>query len=193
IVAYTCEVNAVLVGNQNVTCLPNGTWSQTPECRPDCGAPPPYPFGNPNARKGRPTASVTLLDNTWMGTLYKSKARYNCTVRYFGIKGVDIATCKLNGKWSIENIKTDCSFINCFEIPNVKDAIVVHKPENTYLGAKVVYECLSNTTQAEKQDITPQLKYIYPVAVQQKPKGPNSIYVTECLPNGWSPIPICDE
>ncbi|CAH1797849.1 unnamed protein product [Owenia fusiformis] len=139
IVVYSCVGSAVMVGRSNMTCLPNGTLSSPPECLPNCGPPPPYPFTSFSSSKGiQPNAAVSLLDNS---TLYRSVAQFTCTTRYFGVAGVDKITCRLSGKWSIEDIVKDCKFVNCGDFPDVKKATIIHEPRTTYLGEQILYEC----------------------------------------------------
>ncbi|XP_035258849.1 beta-2-glycoprotein 1-like [Anguilla anguilla] len=90
-VAYDCSPPLALLGNEVGFCLPNGSWSEPPECRlVTC---PPL-AGIPN---GFMSFSV-IRDHG-----YGERVRYGCQANYI-LEGSMEVECKKTGKWSTKPI-----------------------------------------------------------------------------------------
>lgn len=87
VVAYRCLQNLVLIGNENVTCTENGTWSVVPECR--------------DVKCNRPTeiANGYMSFALYRKYNYKESVSYGCNPPY-ALDGPRISYCDKDGEWS---------------------------------------------------------------------------------------------
>ncbi|XP_064652684.1 complement receptor type 2-like [Lineus longissimus] len=82
----TCHDNYTLVGEEEVQCLPNKTWSQPPLCTKICPDPPRIEHG-------------LLITENKTEYLPNDVMKYKCDVNFTFVGGHDSITCLKDGTW----------------------------------------------------------------------------------------------
>nr|XP_033818115.1 beta-2-glycoprotein 1 isoform X2 [Geotrypetes seraphini] len=116
VVRYACLPNYALFGNETVSCLANGNWSDFPECK-DVQCP-------------RPTGIENGFMNFHLKKSfhYMEKVSYGCSPNYV-LDGPRDSRCEKTGNWSI---KPSCKEYNSFtalfvtEASSMKECIAMH-------------------------------------------------------------------
>uniref|UniRef100_G1QGA4 Sushi domain-containing protein n=1 Tax=Myotis lucifugus TaxID=59463 RepID=G1QGA4_MYOLU len=120
---YECRHPLGLFGKAVVTCL-SGKWTDPPECKGKCKAPPAIDNGD-----------IT----TYMSPFYASgsSVEYQCQA-YYELEGNRRISCR-DGQWS-EPPK--CLAMTCPSPPSYGNAILLGQPKNSYKsGEHVAYSC----------------------------------------------------
>ncbi|XP_029455194.1 beta-2-glycoprotein 1 [Rhinatrema bivittatum] len=114
VVRYSCLPNYALFGNETVSCLANGNWSDFPECR-DIRCPRPTEIEN-----GFMSFSPDRLYH------YREVVTYGCKPNYV-LDGPRESKCEMTGNWSIKpSCKAPCHI-------NVKRAEVLYNGQRVKL------------------------------------------------------------
>ncbi|CAG5134438.1 unnamed protein product, partial [Candidula unifasciata] len=121
-VTFSCEQGFRLVGETNLTCLENGTWSnQPPQCLPqDCSQPLEIKHGE------------VLIS----GTTFGSSATYKCN-EGFVMEGSNTVFCDADGAWN--SSAPICKIVDCKPPPKITQGIILFT-STTYLSV-ATYQC----------------------------------------------------
>ena len=119
-----CNEGFDLIGNNNLTCLETGQWSDEVNCViKDCNM-------QPNINNG-----VVNLDADM--TTFGATARVNCNEGYIG-DGTERIECLSSGQWGEPGI---CNVVDCGQYVSPSNAIVNNPQSDTHFNATITVSC----------------------------------------------------